>query len=100
MKRVVSVSLGSSTRDKRVETEILGERFIIERIGTDGDTSRYRKLVEELDGQVDAIGMGGIDLYLQAGRARDPIRDAAPVIPGVHPAPGVGGGGVTKFRGK
>src|SRR2546422_2363019 len=94
MKRVVSVSLGSSTRDKRVETEILGERVVIERIGTDGDTSRYRKLVEELDGQVDAIGMGGIDLYLQAGRARYQIRDAARLIQGVRRTPVVDGGGI------
>ena len=94
MKRVVSVSLGSSTRDKRVETEILGERFIIERIGTDGDTARYRRLVEELDGQVDAIGMGGIDLYLQAGRARYKIRDAARLIRGVRRTPVVDGGGI------
>lgn len=94
MKRVVSVSLGSSTRDKRVETEILGERFIIERIGTDGDTARYRRLVRELDGQVDAIGMGGIDLYLRAGPARYQIRDAARLIRGVNRTPVVDGGGI------
>jgi hypothetical protein len=94
MKHVVSVSLGSSTRDKRVETEILGERFVIERIGTDGDTDRYRALVEELDGHVDAIGMGGIDLYLRAGEARYQIRDAARLIRGVHRTPVVDGGGI------
>jgi hypothetical protein len=94
MKRVVSVSLGSSTRDKRVETEILGERFIIERIGTDGDPARYRALVEELDGQVDVIGMGGIDLYLRAGDARYQIRDAARLIRGVRRTPVVDGGGI------
>jgi hypothetical protein len=94
MKRVVSVSLGSSTRDKRVETEILGERFIIERLGTDGDTSRYRALLRELDGQVDAIGMGGIDLYLRAGGARYQIRDAALLIRDVHRTPVVDGGGI------
>jgi hypothetical protein len=94
MKRVVSVSLGSSTRDKRVETEILGERFIIERIGTDGDAGRYRALVEQFDGQVDAIGMGGIDLYLRAGDARYQIRDAARLIRGVRRTPVVDGGGI------
>jgi len=91
---VVSVSLGSSTRDKRVETEILGERFVIERIGTDGDTDRYRALVEELDGHVDAIGMGGIDLYLRAGEARYQVRDAARLIRGVRRTPVVDGGGI------
>ncbi|HKV70381.1 MAG TPA: hypothetical protein VJN62_03995 [Gemmatimonadales bacterium] len=94
MKHVVSVSLGSSTRDKRVETDILGERFIIERIGTDGDTARFRTLVRELDGQVDAIGMGGIDLFLRAGGARYQIRDAARLIRGVSHTPVVDGGGI------
>ena len=94
MKRVVSVSLGSSKGDKRVETEILDERFIIERIGTNGDTARFRALVEELDGHVDAIGMGGIDLYLRAGRSRYQIRDAARLIRGVHRTPVVDGGGI------
>lgn len=94
MKRVVSVSLGSSARDKRVETEILGERFIIERIGTDGNSARFRALVEELDGHVDAIGMGGIDLYLRAGRSRYQIRDAARLIRGIHHTPVVDGGGI------
>src|SRR2546422_3004700 len=94
MKRVVSVSLGSSTRDKRVETEILGERVVIERIGTDGNTARYRALVEELDGRVDAIGMGGIDLYLRAGRARYQVRDAVRLIRGVRHTPVVDGGGI------
>jgi hypothetical protein len=94
MKRVVSVSLGSSRGDKRVETEILDERFIIERIGTNGDTARFRALVEELDGHVDAIGMGGINLYLRAGRSRYKIRDAARLIQGVHQTPVVDGGGI------
>lgn len=34
MKQVVSVSLGSSKRDHKVEAEFLGEKFVIERIGT------------------------------------------------------------------
>jgi hypothetical protein len=94
MKHVVSVSLGSSTRDKRVETEILGERFVIERIGTDGDMARFRALVRELDGHVDAIGMGGIDLYLRAGARRYRIRDAARLVGGVRRTPVVDGGGI------
>ncbi|HYM71252.1 MAG TPA: quinate 5-dehydrogenase [bacterium] len=94
MKRVVSVSLGSSTRDKRVEIEILGEPFVVERIGTDGDMARFKALVEELDGRVDAIGMGGIDLYLRAGDRRYQIRDAARLIAGVHRTPVVDGGGI------
>ena len=35
MKRAVSISIGSSKRDKKVEVELLGEKVQIERIGTD-----------------------------------------------------------------
>lgn len=94
MKHVVSVSLGSRTRDKRVETEILGERFVIERIGTDGDMARFAALVRDLDGRVDAIGMGGIDLDLRAGDRRYRIRDAARLIRDVRRTPVVDGGGI------
>ncbi len=94
MKRVVSVSLGSSTRDHRFETDILGQRILIERIGTDGDLRRANTLMRELDGKVDAIGVGGTDLYLRAGRRKYLIRDAARMIEGVHKTPIVDGGGL------
>jgi len=65
MKRVISVSIGSSKRDHYVETEIMGEKFVIERIGTDGSIEKAIDLIQNIDGKVDAIGMGGIDsLYL------------------------------------
>ena len=34
MKRAVSISIGSSKRDKAVEVDLLGEKVSIERIGT------------------------------------------------------------------
>ncbi len=67
MKRAVSISLGSSTRDKAVEIDLLGERARIERIGTDGDMRRAQRLYAELDGQVDAFGIGGTDLGVLVG---------------------------------
>ncbi len=68
MKRVVSVSLGGSSRDHVATTEILGEEIQIERRGTDGSIERAVELIQELDGKVDAFGMGGIDLYVHAGK--------------------------------
>lgn len=62
MKRAVSVSLGSSKRDKAVEVELLGEKVSIERIGCDGDMEKAAHLYKELDGKVDAFGVGGADL--------------------------------------
>ncbi len=37
MKRAVSISIGSSKRDKAVVVTLLGEQVSIERLGTDGD---------------------------------------------------------------
>lgn len=75
-KRVVSVSLGSSKRDSRVEIELAGIPYVMERVGTDGDFQKALSLIRELDGKVDAIGLGGIDLYLITGWKKYIIRDA------------------------
>ncbi len=65
MKRAVSISIGSSKRNKAVQVELLGEEVSIERIGTDGDMEKAAQLYRELDGKVDAFGVGGADLGLQ-----------------------------------
>ncbi|MDR5709111.1 MAG: quinate 5-dehydrogenase [Armatimonadota bacterium] len=94
MKRVVSLSLGSSRRDARVELELLGEPVRIERIGTDGDYARFRRWLRELDGHVDAIGIGGADLFVETGRRRYYIRDIVRLIRDVQHTPVVDGNGI------
>ncbi|MCG0238267.1 MAG: quinate 5-dehydrogenase [Firmicutes bacterium] len=94
MRRVVSISLGSSERNHTVETEILGERFRIERIGTDGSKERAIALIRELDGKVDAFGMGGTDLYVWAGRKRLVLRDSLPLAQAARKTPIVDGSGL------
>jgi hypothetical protein len=92
-RRVTSVSLGSSQRDKRVETELLGHPFIIERVGTNGDYKEFCRRLRDLDGAVDAIGLGGINLALIAGSRRYPIRDAMRAVAGLR-TPAVDGSGI------
>lgn len=94
MKRIVSVSLGSSTRDHAVEVEFMGEKVIVERIGTDGDLEKVIALIESLDGKVDAFGMGGIDLYLVAGKRRYVIRDGAKIAKAAKLTPMLDGSGL------
>ena len=65
MKRVVSISVGSSTRDHKAKVHMLGEEISLERIGTDGDVRKAQALYRELDGTVDAFGVGGYDLALR-----------------------------------
>lgn len=94
MKHIVSVSLGSSIRNHRVEVEFFGEKVTIERIGTDGDLPKAIEMIKKLDGQVDAFGMGGIDLYLIAGKKRYVIRDAAKMARAARKSPIVDGSGL------
>lgn len=94
MKNVVSVSLGSSKRNHAVEVEILGTPVRIERIGTDGDFKKAISLLRQLDGRVDAIGLGGIDLYLHCENKRFVIRDAKKLAQAVKKTPLVDGSGL------
>jgi hypothetical protein len=94
IKRVVSVSLGSASRDHRTEIELLGERFDIARIGMDGSIDRALAKVRELDGTVDAIGLGGIDVYLYAGTQRFAMRDGLRLLEAVKTTPVVDGSGL------
>ncbi|MGC2406050.1 MAG: hypothetical protein WA431_06540 [Candidatus Cybelea sp.] len=94
MKRVVSVSLGSSSRDHRAQVVLMGEAFDISRVGTDGKLDAAIGLVRELDGTVDAIGLGGIDVYLYAGRHRYALRDGLRLLDAAKTTPVVDGSGL------
>jgi len=94
MKRAVSVSLGSKSRDKKVVTTLLGEEVSIERIGTDGDEEKAYQLYCELDGKVDAFGVGGIDLYVHALKRDYPLYAGLKLIRDVKTTPVVDGGGL------
>jgi hypothetical protein len=94
MKRVVSVSLGSSSRDHRARVTLMGQAFDISRVGTDGKLDAAIAMVRELDGKVDAIGLGGIDVYLYAGRHRYALRDGLRLLEAAKTTPIVDGSGL------
>lgn len=94
MKHVLSVSIGSSKRNHRVEVQVLGEQFIIERVGTDGDIKKAIEVIRENDGKVSAFGMGGIDLYVCIGNKRYTIKDAVPIAQAAKISPIVDGSGL------
>jgi hypothetical protein len=94
MKRIVSVSLGSSTRDHRAQVNLLGEDFDISRVGTDGKLDAAIAKVKELDGHVDAIGLGGIDVFLYAGTKRFALRDGLRLLEAAKITPTVDGSGL------
>jgi hypothetical protein len=94
MKQAISVSLGSTRRNKAVDVRILEEQVHIERIGTDGDVARAVELFHELDGKVDAFGVGGMDLGVHTPWRFYPIYDALRLVRGIQHTPYVDGGGL------
>ncbi|MCK4777824.1 MAG: quinate 5-dehydrogenase [Actinomycetia bacterium] len=94
MKKVVSISLGSSNRNHSVKINLLGEEFQISRIGTDGDFNKAIELLKEHDGKVSAIGLGGIDIYLWANDKRYVIRESKKLTNAVKVTTVVDGSGL------
>jgi hypothetical protein len=94
MKRAVSISIGSSKRNKAVEVNLLGEMVRIERIGTDGDMELAAKKFQELDGTVDAFGVGGADLGAIVDGKWFPLHSVTPMVRFVKKTPLVDGGGL------
>jgi hypothetical protein len=94
MKHAVSISLGSSKRNKAVEVTLLGEKVSIERIGTDGDMEKAARLYQELDGKVDAFGVGGADLGLMVDTKWYPLYSVARMVRYVKQTPVVDGAGL------
>ncbi len=94
MKRAVSISIGSSKRDKSVVIELLGEKVSIERIGTDGDMEKAAHMYRELDGKVDAFGVGGADLGLMVADKWYPLYSVQKMVRFVKQTPLVDGAGL------
>lgn len=93
MKRVVSISLGSATRDYTFTTTILGQAVEVRRIGTNGDVARAAQLVKEYDGRVDAIALGGLTPVFHVGGALYPHREAIQIARGAQRTPVTAGQG-------
>lgn len=75
MKRIVSISVGSSARDHTTRHTFLGQECEISRQGTNGDFKKAIQLYQELDGKVDAFGAGGVEFFLQVEDKRYYFRD-------------------------
>lgn len=94
VKHIVGVSIGSSERDHKSKIELLGEEVVLERIGTDGDINKAVEIIKELDGKVDAFGMGGIDLYLAGATKQYIFREAKKIARAAVKTPLVDGTGL------
>ena len=94
MKHVVSISLGSSTRDKKTTLKLGTQTILVERIGCDGDEKKAQTLFEEMDGKVDAFGVGGVELYIRVLDKNYALRSGLNLVKKVHKTPYTDGRGL------
>ena len=94
MKHVVSVSLGSASRNKTIKVQIAGEEIVIERIGTGGDMQKAAGIIRDLDGKVDAFGLGGCDLGMTVNGRYYPLHSVKKIADFAQNTPLTDGGGL------
>ena len=67
MKKIITVTLGSSKQDFEFKTEFLGQQFHVKRMGADMDTGKAWELMRRQQNNADAIGLGEISDHYQVG---------------------------------
>ena len=67
--------MGSSARDHITRHTFLGQECEISRLGTNGDFKKAIQLYKDLDGKVDAFGIGGVEFFLQVEDKKYYFRD-------------------------
>ncbi len=93
MLTAISVSLGSSKTNLSGTIRILGKDVAFRRIGCNGDKNLAGQSIRRLSPYCQAIGLGGIDLFLYAGGNEYKIRDAQKLAD-LSSAPVVDGSGI------
>ena len=93
-KTVISISIGSSKRDARGSLLFGDTEVALERKGTDGDMEKAARLLCFYDGKVDAMGLGGTDLYLVAGSHRYVFAESEKLLKQVRITPVLDGSGL------
>ncbi len=67
MKKVVTVTLGASKQDFEFQTDFLGERYDVKRMGADGDHRKAWEMLRRQQANADAIGVGETSDHYQVG---------------------------------
>ena len=68
MKKVITVTLGSSKQDFSFQADFLGQRFQVKRLGADDDTGKAWELMRRHQATADAIGLGEIGDHYHVGQ--------------------------------
>ena len=93
-KNVISISLGSSSGDFSRTIILNGLTVNLKREGTNGDLEHAKEKVRLVDGCVDAIGLGGIDICLRVRGEKFFIGEGLKLAEQAHVSPVVDGSGL------
>jgi len=77
MKKILSISVGSSSRDHTTKHAFLGQECELSRQGTDGDFEKAVQRYADMDGKVDAFGVGGVEFFLRVGKRKYYFKDVS-----------------------
>lgn len=77
MKKILSISVGSSSRDHTTKHVFLGQECELSRQGTDGDFEKAVQRYADMDGKVDAFGVGGVEFFLRVGKKKYYFKDVS-----------------------
>ncbi len=91
MKKVVSVSLGPSSKDYKFETRFLGQEFQVRRVGTDDDEGKAWEMLRRYQSEADAIGLGMIRDHYDIGSRRQVHRETERLLKVVTRVPATTG---------
>ena len=77
MKKVVTVTLGSSSQDFDFQTTFLGQEFSVRRLGADMDTGKAWDLMRREQAKADAMALGEISDHYNVGTRTITHRETA-----------------------
>jgi predicted amino acid dehydrogenase len=95
MKTVVGISLGEGAQDFAFETQFLGRKLAVHRIGTDDSVEKAQKLLAHWQDRAAAIGLAVTKEDYAAAGARSGTKEARRLLAGVTRIPCTTGGRLT-----
>jgi len=69
--------VGSSSRDHTTKHVFLGQECELSRQGTNGDFEKAVQRYADMDGKVDAFGVGGVEFFLRVGKRKYYFKDVS-----------------------
>jgi len=75
MRQIINISMGTSRDDYEFQTTFLNQKFLLKRIGTDGDFEQASDLLLSWNKKADAIGLGGISFPYEIGSGSIPDQE-------------------------